>query len=267
MGIANTAEIHKLSVIEDGAIIHDGVKIGPFCTVGKDVELHAGVELVSHVSVTGYTSIGSGTKIYPHASIGSAPQDLKYKGEPSRLEIGENNSIREYVTMNPGTESGGMLTKVGSGSLFMMGVHVGHDCLIGDGVVIANYVCLAGHVEVGNRVVIGGLAGIHQFVRIGDGAMVGGLAGVVADVIPAGIVMGERAHLEGLNLVGLKRSGIDRDYINGLREAFKTLFMSDGNVKDHVDEVSAKFKGNPLVEQVIEFVTSDSSRSLHTPKK
>ena len=257
--------IHKTAIVEDGAKIGAGSKIGPFCMVGPEVELGEGCELVSHVALAGRTTIGARTRIFPFASIGHIPQDLKYHGEPVELLIGARNRIREHVTMNPGTEAGGSLTRVGDDNLFMMSTHVAHDCIIGNRVIMANNATLGGHVVIEDDVILGGLAAVHQYVRLGRGAMIGGMAGVVADVIPYGSVMGERAHLAGLNLVGLKRRGAGREDIHGLRAAFAEMFEGEGNLQERVRRAGAKHAGNPLVEEVVGFVTAESARSFTVP--
>lgn len=265
MAIDSSAQIHPTAIVEDGAGVGPGARIGPYCVVGPEVTLGPGVVLESHVAVAGKTSIGEATHIFPFASIGHIPQDLKFRGEQVELVIGARNSIREHTTMNPGTGAGAGITKVGDGNLFMMSTHVAHDCVIGNNVIMANNATLAGHVIVDDNVVIGGLAAIHQHVRIGTGAMIGGLAGVVADVIPYGSVMGERAHLAGLNLVGLKRRGAGRDQIHGLRNAFTEMFAGEGNLQERVRGAAAKHSGNPLVEEIARFITSESSRSFTVP--
>lgn len=260
-------DIHSTSVIESGAKLAASVKIGPFCHVGKEVELGARVELISHVAVGGRTTIGEGTRIFPFASIGYQPQDLKYKGEESRLVIGRNNIIREHVTMNPGTAGGGMVTRVGDDGLFMVGVHVAHDCVIGNGVIMANNATLAGHVVVGDFAVFGGLSAIHQFVRIGQYAMVGGVTGVERDVIPYGSVLGDRARLSGLNIVGMQRRGFSRDEIQALRNAYQMLFESEnGTFAERVETVDQRFSGVRPVEDVLRFIRAESSRGLVQPK-
>ena len=208
--------IHSTAVVGEGARVHESCVIGPYCVVGDDVELGANVELKSHVVVDGHTTVGAGTTIYPFASIGTAPQDLKFAGEASKLVIGENNTIREHVTINPGTADGVMETVVGDNCLFMMASHVAHDCRVGNNVILANNATLAGHVQVGDFVILGGLAAVHQFIRIGDHAIIGGMSGVEADVIPYGRVKGERAFLAGLNLIGLERRGFDKAEILSL---------------------------------------------------
>src|SRR5215469_6830884 len=220
--------IHRTAIVEPGATLAEDVKIGPFCVVGPHVVLGAGVELISHVAVAGHTTVGEGTRIFPFASIGHAPQDLKYRGEPSRLEIGRRNIIREYATMNPGTVGGGLVTRVGSDCLFMVGAHVAHDCQIGDHVIMSNNATLGGHVVLGEYAVLGGLSAVHQYVRIGKHSMIGGVSGVRRDVIPYGQVVGDVARLIGLNIVGLQRRGFSREHIHNLRTAFQMLFGEGG---------------------------------------
>lgn len=267
MAIDPSADIHRMAVVEDGATVGPGCKIGPFAVVGAEVTLGAGVELKSHAVVEGWTEVGDGTVIFPFASIGHIPQDLKFGGERTKLEIGARNRIREHVTMNPGTEGGGGLTKVGDDGLFMMGVHVGHDCIVGNEVIMANNASLGGHCVIEDRVVIGALAGVHQFCRVGRGAMIGGLAAVVADVIPYGTVLGERAALEGLNLVGLKRRGAEKNEMNGLRNAFKLLFTGTGSLRERAATLQAEYASNALVQEVCDFILADSARHITTPKE
>lgn len=259
-------QIHPTAVVDPKAQLGVDVEIGPYCVVGAEVELGDKVRLLSHVVVEGKTKIGEGTVVYPFASLGHRPQDLKYHGEPSTLEIGANNQIREHVTMNPGTEGGGMITRVGSDSLFMIGVHVAHDCILGDHVVLANNATLAGHVVVGDYVVIGGLAAIHQFVRIGPHAMIGGMSGVESDVIPYGTVKGDRAYLSGLNVVGLERRGFKREDIHALRSAYRILFSSEGTMSERLQDVAEHYKDMTLVETMVSFIRSRASRALCQPK-
>ncbi len=259
-------DIHDTAVVDPGASLGSNVTVGAYCVVGATVVLGDGVQLHSHVVIGGLTEIGAGTRIFPFASIGLPPQDLKYKGEESRLVIGADNVIREYVTMNPGTEGGGMLTRVGDGGLFMIGVHVAHDCTVGDNVIMANNATLGGHVYVGDNAVIGGLAAVHQFVRIGAHAMIGGLSGVEQDVIPYGSVMGERASLSGLNIIGMKRRGIDREEIHRLRGAYRVLFSEEGTLDSRLEQVAKQFAGGEAVNQVIDFVRAESTRGLTRPK-
>ena len=257
---------HETAIIDAGAKIGADVSIGPYCVIGSDVTLGDGVVLKSHVVIDGLTEIGEGTQIFPFSSIGMAPQDMKYAGEKSRLIIGRNNIIREHVTMNPGTAGGGMVTRVGDNCLFMVGIHVAHDCQVGNNVIMANNSGIAGHVSVGDFAVIGGLAAIHQFVRIGEHAMVGGLSAVEHDVIPFGSVTGERASLSGLNLIGLKRRGFDRDTIHGIRAAYRGLFEGEGTLDERVDQVADQYPENAVVQQVAAFIRAESKRGLVIPK-
>jgi UDP-N-acetylglucosamine acyltransferase len=260
------AAIHATAIVERGAELGEGVSIGPYCIVGPDVRLGANVSLMSHVVIAGRTQIGDATRIYPFASIGQPPQDLKYAGEPSELIIGRSNIIREYVTMNPGTEGGGMVTRVGSNCLFMVGAHVAHDCKVGDHVILANNAAIAGHVRVGDHAILGGLCAVHQFVRIGRHAMIGGMTGVDQDVIPYASVMGDRARLSGLNIVGLKRRKFSRDQIHNLRTAYRLLFAEEGTMGERVLDVSAMYKDDPAVMEIVEFINVDSNRSICQPK-
>ncbi|MGH7030890.1 MAG: acyl-ACP--UDP-N-acetylglucosamine O-acyltransferase, partial [Stellaceae bacterium] len=229
------AEIHPTAIIAPGASLARDVVIGPFCVVGEDVALGRGVVLGAHVVVGGHTTIGAGTRIFPFASIGLEPQDLKYRGEESSLIIGRGNTIREYVTMNPGTTGGGMVSRIGDGCLFMVGAHIAHDCQIADHVIMANNASLAGHVVIEDYAVLGGLCGVHQFVRIGKHAMIGGMSAVDRDVIPYGQVIGNRARLTGLNIIGMQRRGFTREDIQGLRNAYQLLFHSAGTLSDRVN--------------------------------
>lgn len=260
-----TSTIHPTAVIAPGAKLGTNVNVGPYCVIGGDVTLGDSVKLLSHVVIDGLTDIGAGTEIFPFASIGLRPQDKKFKGEQSRLTIGKRNVIREYVTMNPGTEGGGLITTVGDDCLFMASSHVAHDCQVGNQVILANNATLAGHVTVGDGVIIGGLAAVHQFVRIGAYAFIGGMAGVEKDVIPYGMVVGERANLAGLNLVGLKRRNVERDSIHALRHLYKQLFQeTEGTLSDRAAALKAKGL-SPEAERMLEFILVDSSRSFCTP--
>jgi UDP-N-acetylglucosamine acyltransferase len=260
-------DIHPTAIVEKGAKLARSAKIGPFCHVGPHAELGERVELISHVAVAGRTAIGEGTRIFPFASIGHAPQDLKYKGEESRLVIGRDNVVREHVTMNPGTAGGGMVTRIGDRCLFMVGVHVAHDCVIGNEVIMANNATLAGHVAIGDCAVFGGLSAVHQFVRIGQYAMVGGVTGVERDVIPYGSVMGDRARLSGLNIVGMQRHGFSREEIQALRGAYQLLFDGEnGTFADRLGIAAERFAGIRPVEDVLAFVRAESARGLCQPK-
>jgi len=258
--------IHPTAIVEDGARLTGEVTIGPYCVVGPHVILAEGVELASHVAVAGHTRVGAGTRIWPFASIGHQPQDLKYRGEESWLEIGANCMIREHVTMNPGTAGGGLHTRVGSNCLFMMGCHVAHDCRIGDNVIMANNATLAGHVEIGEFAFLGGLSAVHQFVRIGAHSMVGGMSGVEKDVIPYGSVIGNRAELGGLNLVGLKRRGFGRDVIHALRAAYRMIFQGEGSLAERAARAGEAYPDVEPVQQMVAFIRADTSRSFCTPR-
>ncbi len=258
-------DIHASAIVEDGAVLGDGVRIGPYCIVGGDVTLGDGVELMAHVVVGGRTNLGANSRVFPFASIGLAPQDLKYKGEPSRLEIGCNTIIREHVTMNPGTEGGGMLTQVGNNCLFMVGAHVAHDCRIGDHVILVNNATLAGHVVVDEWAILGGLSAVHQFVRIGRHAMIGGKTGVAHDVIPYGSVTGNRARLDGLNIVGLKRRDFSRDCIHEMRKAYRLIFAAEGTLQERLQDAIEEFGDNEAVMEIVDFIRADSSRSICQP--
>lgn len=247
--------IHPSAVIEDGAQLGRDVTIGPFCHIGGGVVLGDGCVLHSHVVVQGETSLGAGCQVYPFACLGAPPQDKKYAGEPAMLVIGDNNVIREYVTMHPGTAGGGSVTRVGHRGLFMIGCHVAHDCQIGDDTIFVNHVDLAGHVIVEDHAIIGGLSGVHQYCRIGRHAMVGAHSMVVQDVLPYTTVTGPRAHLAGLNLVGLKRHDFDREAINQLRDALDALFAEPGTVERRLDEVSQILPNQGPADDVLRFIT------------
>lgn len=262
-----TTFIHPSAVIDPAAKIGEGVSIGPFCLVGPHVSIGDGCVLHSHVVVDGHTTIGKETKIFPFAVIGTRPQDLKFKGEHTKLEIGDRVMIREHVTMNPGTEGGGALTKVGNDCLFMVGAHVAHDCIVGNNVILANNATLAGHVTVGDHAILGGLSAVHQFVRIGAHAMVGGMSGVEYDVIPYGLVMGERARLAGLNLVGLERRGFAREDISVLTKAFREIFHGEGTFKERLAKAHAEYTGKPLIDDVLVFAHEKNSRPLSQPTR
>lgn len=264
--IGMSSNVHPTAIVDPKATLGTGVSIGPYCVIGPDVVLHDRVRLVSHVVIDGRTTIGADSVVYPFASLGQPPQDLKYKGEKSALTIGARNRVREHVTMNPGTEGGGMETRVGDDGLFMVGAHVAHDCVLGHHVILANNATLAGHVVLGDHAFIGGLSAVHQFVRIGAHAMVGGMSGVEQDVIPFGLVMGDRARLSGLNLVGLERRGFDRDDIQSLRSAYRMLFGPDGTLAERIEEVAKVFSADKQVSDIVEFIRTKSSRALCQPR-
>jgi len=262
-----TTNIHPSSVIEDGAQIGENVTIGPFCTVGADVVIGDNSVLKSHVVLDGCTQIGEGAKIFPFASIGTAPQDLKYAGERTELIIGKNNTIREHVTMNPGTAGDRGKTTVGDNCLFMMGAHIAHDCAVGNNVILANNATLAGHVHVGDFVIIGGLSAVHQFIRIGDYAIIGGMSGVESDVIPYGRVKGERASLAGLNLIGLERRGFDKAQVRNLQRAFNHLFGSEGTMDERIAAVAEDYSNDETITKIVEFARGKDKFPLCQPAK
>ncbi len=257
--------IHPTAVVDKNAKIGANVEIGPYCVIGPNVVLDDNVKIISHAIIDGHTSIGAETIIYPFASLGLSPQHLSYKGEPTRLTIGTHNVIREHVTMHVGTTQGSMETKVGNHSFFMAGCHVAHDCIIEDHVILTNNVALGGHVHVGEYANIGGLSGVHQYVRIGKHAMIGGVTGVDKDVIPYALVMGNRARLNGLNIVGLRRRGFSRDDIRTLRTAYGLLFSQGGTMAERLNEVADLFSANAGVMDIINFIREDSSRPICTP--
>jgi UDP-N-acetylglucosamine acyltransferase len=258
--------IHPTAIVAPGAEIAPSVVIGPYCCIGEHVVLEDEVTLISHVVVAGRTRIGRGSRVFPFASIGHEPQDLKYRGEESELIIGRNNTIREHVTMNPGTMGGGMLTRVGDNGLFMVGVHIAHDCRVGDNVIMANNATLAGHVAIEDYAFLGGLTAVHQFVRVGRHAMVGGMSGVEHDVIPYGLVMGDRARLSGLNIRGLQRRGFQREDIQSLRNAYQILFGEKGTLGERVEDIAALYPDVEPVRHVVDFIRADSSRAICQPK-
>jgi UDP-N-acetylglucosamine acyltransferase len=257
---------HPTAVIEAGATLGAGVKIGPYSVVGADVVLGDGVELISHAAVAGRTTIGARTRIFPFASIGHQPQDLKYKGEPSTLTVGADCIIREGVTINPGTEGGGMVTTVGDRCAFLANSHVGHDCRVGANVVFSNNVMLAGHCTVGDFAILGGGAAVIQFARIGAHAFLGGMSGLENDLIPYGMALGNRAHLSGLNIVGLQRRGFSRTDIHDLRRAYRLLFADEGTLVERMDDVAEEFANHPIVQEILEFIRAGGKRSLCTPR-
>ena len=258
--------IHPTALVDPGARLANDVEIGPWCLVGADVELGEGVRLISNVTVEGQTVVGPRTVIHPFAVIGGAPQHAGYRDEPTRLEIGAGNVIREHATFNRGTPQGGGLTRVGSGGLFMTGAHVGHDCVVGDNVTFANQATLGGHVVVGERVFLGGLCAIHQFGRVGTGAIVGGLAAVTRDVIPYGSAWGNHARLRGLNLVGLKRKGYGKDQLRRLLAAYRALFEGEGVFEDRVATVRSSHSDLPEIQEIIAFIEAGGKRPLCLPE-
>ena len=256
--------IHKTAIIDSKAKLSSNIKVGPYSIIGPNVEIGEGSEIQSHVSIIGNTKIGINNKIYPFASIGNDPQDLKFNGEETELKIGDNNKIREYVTINPGTKGGGGLTRVGNNCLFMVSSHIAHDCIIGNNVILVNNVALGGHAEIQDNVIIGGNSAVQQFTRVGRSAMIGGMCGVVRDVIPYGIAHGNRSILQGLNLIGLRRKNISNKEIITLTDAYKELFKNE-NLTENLGNLDENYKKNELVAEVVNFLEKDKKRPICTP--
>jgi UDP-N-acetylglucosamine acyltransferase len=256
--------IHKTAIVDPKAKISSSVNIGPYSIIGPNVEIGKDTDINSHVSIAGHTKIGKNNKIYPFASIGNDPQDLKFKGEISSLEIGDNNKIREYVSINPGTDGGSRVTKIGNNCLFMVSSHVAHDCNIGNNIVVVNNVAIGGHVHIEDNAIIGGNSAVHQFIRIGKFAMIGGMCAVIRDVIPYGLVHGNRSILQGINLIGLRRNNISNQDITLLSNAYKELFKSE-NLSENLKNLSDDFKKNNLVMEILEFLQKDKKRPICTP--
>lgn len=265
MTIHPEARIHPSAVVEPGAVIGAGCEVGPFALIGPEVTLHDRVVIKSHAVVTGWTEIGEETVIFPFATVGEVPQDLKYRGERTRLTVGKRCRIREAATLNLGTEGGGGVTRVGDDVLIMTGAHVGHDAQIGDRVILVNHVAIAGHCVLGDDVIVGGLSGVHQWVRIGQGAIIGAVTMVTNDVIPYGLVQAPRGELDGLNLVGLKRRGVERSEITALRAAYQMLAQGDGTFLDRTRRL-AEETDSAHVREMTDFILSASDRSFLTPK-
>jgi len=256
--------IHKTAIIDPKAKISSSIEIGPYVIIGPNVEIGNNSIIQSHSNIVGYTSIGKNNNIYPFASIGNAPQDMKYNGEKTKLIIGDNNTIREYVTINPGTIIGGGLTKVGNKNLIMISAHIAHDCIVGNNIVIANNAAIAGHAIIEDNVVIGGNCGVQQFTRIGKMAMIGGMTGVSRDVIPYGLSTGNRNYLNGINVVGLRRSKVPNTDIIGLTDAYKEIFRNK-SLNENLNKLNGDFKDNPLVKEVVEFINKNKKRPICTP--
>jgi len=258
--------IHKTAIISETAKIEDNVEIGPYSIIGPDVKIARDTKIHSHVNIVGNTTIGSGNEIYPFASVGTPPQDLKYKGEKNSLVIGSNNKFREYVNINPGTHQGGATTKIGNNNLFMVYCHIAHDCNISNNIVLANNVQVGGHVIIQDNAIIGGSCAIHQFSRIGESSMVGGMTGVLSDVIPYGLSLGNRNNLAGLNLIGLRRAKITNENIKIMQHAYDLIFKSD-NFRSNIDNLSSEIKNNKYVNKIINFINSDKKRPISLPEK
>ncbi len=261
------SDVHPSAVVLPGAKLGDGVKIGPYCVVGPEVSLGDGCELLSHVVVAGRTRVGPRLRAFPFASIGHEPQDLKYKGEPSTLAIGAGCIVREGVTLNPGTAGGGMITSIGDRCVFLANTHVGHDCRIGNDVILSNDAKIGGHCTIGDFVIFGADAGVIQFARLGAHSFVGAMSGLDNDLIPYGIAMGNRAHLSGLNIVGLQRRGFSRESIQHLRRAYRLLFAAEGTLAERVEKVAAEFGDQPPVIEIVSFIRAGGKRSLCVPRE
>ena len=262
-----SSQVHPTAVVDPKAQIGEDVSIGPFCVIGPDVTLGARTKLMSHVVIDGVTTLGEDNVIYPFATLGWPPQHTAHKGEPTQLVIGDRNLIREHATMNTGTVGGGGVTRVGSDGLYMIESHVGHDCVVGDSVILTKQATLGGHCEVGDFVIVGGLAAVHQRTRVGRHAMIGGLAAVVKDVIPYGSVWGNHAHLEGLNLLGLKRRGFSRETINAMRAAYRMLFANEGTFNERLEDTVETYASCPEVMEIVDFIRADASRPICLPDR
>lgn len=261
-----SAEVHPSSVIGEGVELGEDVRIGPFCVVDGEVKLGDGVQLYSHVVVTGRTTIETGTVIFPFASIGHRPQDMKYAGEPSTLAIGKNCVLREGVTVNPGTAGGGMHTQIGNECLLMANSHVAHDCLLGDSVILANSAAIAGHVQIGDYAILGGMVGAQQFLRVGRHAFVGAMSGLGKDVMPFSLVSGAPAYMASINVVGLRRRGFSHEDLHTLRSAYRSLFSEEGTLQERAEVVAKQFPGHPLVAEILAFLRAQPGRSFTGPR-
>ena len=257
--------IHNTALISETAEIADNVEVGPYSIIGPKVKIASNTKIHSHVNIVGDTSIGKENEIFPFASIGTPPQDLKYKGEKNSIIIGNNNKLREYVNINPGTEQGGGLTKIGNNNLFMVYCHVAHDCNLSNNIVLANNVQVGGHVNIQDNAIIGGSCAIHQFSRIGESSMIGGMTGVLSDVIPFGLSLGNRNNLVGLNLIGLRRAKVSNENIKILQEAYNIIFKSE-NFRSNIDNLNSEIKNNQFVNKIINFISADKKRPISIPE-
>ena len=257
--------IHDTAIISETSKLGDNVEIGAYSIIGPNVKISNNTKIHSHVNITGNTSIGSGNEIFPFSSIGTPPQDLKYKGEKNSLIIGDNNKFREYVNINPGTEQGGGVTKIGNNNLFMVYCHVAHDCTVSNNIVLANNVQVGGHVSIQNNAIIGGSCAVHQFSRIGESSMIGGMTGVLSDVIPFGLSLGNRNSLTGLNLIGLRRSKVSNENIKIIQEAYNVIFKSS-NFRSNIENLKSDIKKNQFVSKIIDFINSDKKRAIAVPE-
>ena len=257
--------IHHTAIVDSKSKISNNVEVGPYCIIGPDVEIDNDTKLHSHVNVAGNTKIGKNNEIFPFVSIGTSPQDLKYKGEKNSLIIGNNNKFREYVNINPGTQQGGSITKIGNNNLFMVYCHVAHDCNISNNVVLANNVQVGGHVLIQDNAIVGGSCAIHQFSRIGESSMVGGMTGVLSDVIPFGLSLGNRNNLAGLNLIGLRRAKISNENIKIMQKAYEIIFKNE-NFRSNIENLNSEIKNNQYVNKIINFINSDKKRPISLPE-
>ena len=257
--------IHDTAIISETSKLGDNVEIGAYSIIGPNVKISNNTKIHSHVNITGNTSIGTGNEIFPFSSIGTPPQDLKYKGEKNSLIIGDNNKFREYVNINPGTEQGGGVTKIGNNNLFMVYCHVAHDCTVSNNIVLANNVQVGGHVSIQNNAIIGGSCAVHQFSRIGESSMIGGMTGVLSDVIPFGLSLGNRNNLAGLNLIGLRRAKVSNENIKIIQEAYNTIFKS-ANFRSNIENLKSDIKKNQFVSKIIDFINSDKKRAIAVPE-
>ncbi|MGE0595148.1 MAG: acyl-ACP--UDP-N-acetylglucosamine O-acyltransferase [Hyphomonadaceae bacterium] len=261
-----SAKIHATAVVDKSAELGPDVEIGPGCLVGPNVQIGARTRLLSHVVIDSLTSVGADCTIHPFAALGGPPQDISYKNEPTRLEIGDANVIREHATIHRGTVRGRSVTKVGSNCLIMGNCHVAHDCVVGDHVIMAQTATIGGHVQIGDYVFLGGLSGVHQYGRVGRYAMVGASALMTTDLIPYGTAVGNHAHLDGLNVVGLKRRGFTRDQIHDLRAAYRLLFAEEGTFQERLEDAAQTYAGNAQVMEMIDFIRVDAARPLCMPR-
>ena len=257
--------IHKTAIIDSEAKISDNVEIGPYCIIGPEVQIGTNSVIHSHVNIVGNTKIGENNQIYPFSSIGTPPQDLKYNGEKNLLVIGSNNKFREYVNINPGTEQGGGITRIGDNNLLMVYCHVAHDCMIDDNIVLANNVQVGGHVSINKHAIVGGSCAIHQFSRIGESSMVGGMTGVLSDVIPFGLSLGNRNNLVGLNLIGLRRTKVSNENIKIIQQAYNIIFKT-ANFRSNIDNLDSEIKSNQFVNKIINFINADKKRPISIPE-
>ena len=257
--------IHKTAIIAETSEIANNVEVGPYSIIGPKVKVASNTKIHSHVSIVGDTTIGKGNEIFPFASIGTPPQDLKYKGEKNSIIIGDYNKLREYVNINPGTEQGGGVTKIGNNNLFMVYCHVAHDCNVSNNIVLANNVQVGGHVIIQDNAIIGGSCAIHQFSRIGESSMVGGMTGVLSDVIPYGLSLGNRNNIVGLNLIGLRRAKVSNENIKIIQEAYNIIFKSE-NFRSNIENLSSEIKNNQFVSKIINFIITDKKRPISIPE-